>query len=166
MAMQIRKPTTISYFQGLLIILIILHNVGGLKAQSDAVDNWSLFEDFLDANHLKSGIFCPCELNRTTSSSYGVSPWIIDKMKRLNKRISFVYPPKQLDKYRHSHGIFLVADCENSNEYLRLADSYKLFGIQHKWLISVENGRLDDVLSEFETLDINVSSDVNFAVGR
>lgn len=166
MAMQIQKPATISYFQGLLIILIILYNVGGLKANSESEDNWSLFEDFLDANHLNSGIFCPCGLNRTKTSFYGMVPWIIDKMKTMNKRISFVYPPKQRGTYLHNHGIFLVGSCEHLNEYLKLADHFKLFGIQHKWLISVDEGQLEDVLSGVETLDINISSDIIVAVGR
>lgn len=159
MQMQIQTSNTISYLQGLLIILIIIYPVGGTQS---AVDNWSLFEDFLDKNNLNSGIFCPCGWNGT---SYEETPRIIDKMKRLNKRISFVYPPKQRGTSLHSHGIFADAGCLNLDEYLKFADDYKLFRVQYKWLLAVEEGQLENVLSRFEDFDINVSSDINLAVG-
>lgn len=146
------------------MIWIIHYPVGG--TQSAAVDNWNLFEDFLNKNNLNSGTFCPCSWNGSSQSYYEEATWIIDRMKRSNKKISFTYPPKRRGRnLLHSHAIFVDAGCLNLDEYLKLADDYELFRMQYKWLLAVDEGQFENVLSTFEDFDINVSSEIHLAVG-
>lgn len=153
------------YLQGLLIMLIIHNPYIKVSAETSLDDNWSIFEDFLVANHLGSGIICPCGLNRTSSYDQ-VIPEIIAKMKRLDKRISFVYPPINRGRSLHSHGVFMDTECGQLDKYLKLAVGLNLFGVQYKWLFPVGSEQFKEIISRFEVLDINVNSDINFAVGR
>lgn len=155
------------------------------------INNYDLFQDFLEANQLKYGILATCGLSETgdgdgdrdnaINSGGEEEKSSIESLKKLcrrngNKRISFSHLFENLNQLvsedsSSATGIYLNLNCQQSENILQLASSNKLFNSTQKWLVVWErkreqelNNGESEVMKILENLDINLNSNFNIAV--
>lgn len=156
----------------ILVILIILyqHTILPVNGRMDILDNYNLFQDFLEAKKLNFGIFTTCgHTNDIVESKIIANLKKTNSPRRISFSVSFANLHKLVSKDSLGSGIYLNLKCKDSENILKLASTNKLFNIKFKWLIvrDPNNGSIkgeQEIMEILENLDINLDSNVNVAL--